>query len=270
MPAMSEGTLGHDPAGDPASRARVGAGRILGVAGVAAYNWWVVVPFVPGLMPSANGFFSDLEVSGQRDASLMQHADLVAGMLLVAALLLRGAAGRDGHRAEWKWMVAFAAAGGVGGEYPYACSEGLSATCRRMEWHLQLPVHHYIHIMSGIAEFTFLTVAVLVAARRTRGRSTREARTYHLLLQGLLVGYPLLGLAYLTDRLGTLIEPVFFIIFSTMVVVELFEPFGPGGRGGDDGRGDRLAEGGAHPAALLVTRAVGTVRHPVDAVLHRH
>ena len=246
-------------------QARVDAGRALGIAGIAAYNWWVLVPFVPGLMPSANGFFSDLEASGGRDATWMQHADLVAGVLLVAAFLLRGAAGRDGRRGEWKWMVAFAAAGAVGGEYPYACAEGLSATCRRLEWHLQLPVHHYVHVVAGIAEFVFLTVAVLVAARRTRGRTTREARAYHLLLQGLLIAYPLLGLAYLTDRLGTLIEPVFFITFSTMVVVELFEPAAAG-----DGPDGRLRREPLRPGTPLVTRAVGTVLHPVDAVLHRH
>ncbi len=211
---------------DGVTRARLDLGRTLGVAGVIAYNWWVVVPFVPGLMPSANGFFSDLEATGGRDATWMQHCDVAAGVLLVTAFLIRGAAGRHGYRPEWKWMVAFAAAGGIGGAFPYACAEGLSATCRRLEWHLQLPFHHYVHVVSGIAEFVFLTVAVVVAERRTRGESTREARSYQWLLRSLVVAYPLLGLAYLTDRLGTLIEPVFFLIFSTMVIVQLFEPLG--------------------------------------------
>lgn len=204
--------------------ARVDLGRVLGLAGVAAYNWWVVVPFVPGLLPSPNGFFSDLEATGSRDATVMQHADLAAGLLMVAAFLLRGSSGRRGARAEWKWMVAFAAAGAVGGKYSYACAEGLSATCRRLEWHLQLPLHHYIHVVSGIAEFAFLTTAVALAVRRTRGETTREARIFRYLLRGLIIGYPLLGLAYLTDRLGAFVEPVFFVIFSVMVVVELFEP----------------------------------------------
>jgi len=206
------------------TRARLDFGRTLGIAGVVAYNWWVVVPFIPGLMPSPNGFFSDLEATGARDATWMQHSDVAAGVLLVAAFLVRGATGRQGYRPEWKWMVLFAAAGGVGGAFPYACAEGLSATCRSMEWHLQLPFHHYVHVVAGIAEFVFLTTAVVVASRRTRWEPTREAHLYHWLLTGLLVAYPLLGLAYLTDRLGTLIEPVFFVIFSTMVLVQLFEP----------------------------------------------
>lgn len=207
----------------------------MGIGGVLAYNWWVGVLFVPGLMTSPNEFFSDLEVPGLRYADLMQRADLLAGVLLVGALLLRGASGRHGVRREWKWLVAFAAAGAVGGRFPYVCSEGLSATCRNLEWHLQLPLHHYIHVISGIAEFLFLTVAVIVAVRRTRGETTREARAYRMILKVLIVGYPFLGFVYLSDRLGAFVEPVFFLAFTAMIIVSLFEPVGSEAlRAGDD------------------------------------
>ena len=204
--------------------ARVGAAKILGVAGVVAYNWWVVVPFVPGLMPSVNGFFSDLEATGRPHAALMSDADFCAGLLLLAAFLLRGSTSRHGVRREWKWMVAFALAGAIGGRYPYACAEGLSAACRQLEWHLQLPLHHYVHVVSGIAEFATLTTAAVIAWRRTRHEGTLEARVYAAVVTVLLIGYPLLGLVYITDRLGTLVEPIFFVAFSTMVLAELFEP----------------------------------------------
>jgi uncharacterized membrane protein YhaH (DUF805 family) len=202
--------------------------KVLAVAGVVAYNWWVVVPFVPGLMPSVNGFFSDLEATGRPHAALMSDADLAAGVLMVFALLLRGPAARhgDGARTEWKWMVAFAVAGAVGGRYSYACSEGLSAACRRMEWHLQLPIHHYIHVVSGIAEFATLTTAAVIAMRRTRDDGSGESRIYAGLVKVLVIGYPLLGLAYLTDCLGTLVEPIFFVAFSVMFLTEVFEPTG--------------------------------------------
>jgi len=209
---------------DENDTARLNAAKVLGVAAVLAYNWWAVVPFVPGLMPSVNGFFSDLEAVGRPHASLMSDADLVAGLLLVAALLLRGSTSRHGVRSEWKWIVAFALAGAIGGRYPYACSEGLSATCRQMEWHLQLPVHHYVHVCSGIAEFAAITVAAVIALRRTRHEGTVEAHAYAAIVAALVFGYPLLGLVYLTDRLGTLVEPVFFVAFSAMVLTELFEP----------------------------------------------
>ncbi len=197
------------------------------VAGVLAYNWWVVVPFVPGLMPSVNGFFSDLEATGRPHAGLMSDADLLAGVLMAAALVLRGSRAGGTVRREWKWLVAFAVGGAVGGRYPYACAEGLSATCRQLEWHLQLPIHHYVHVLSGVVEFATLTVAALIAMRRTRGQGTVEARVYAGLVKVLAIGYPFLGLVYLTDRLGTLVEPVFFVTFSAMMLVEVFEPTGP-------------------------------------------
>jgi hypothetical protein len=206
--------------------ARLATAKVFAVAGVLAYNWWVVVPFVPGLMPSANGFFSDLEATGRPHAALMSDADLLAGILLTSALLLRGSAAHGAVRREWKWLVAFAVAGAIGGRYPYACAEGLSATCRNLEWHLQLPIHHYIHVVSGIAEFATLTTAAIFAMGRTRGQSTRQARSYRLIVQALVFGYPLLGLVYLTDRLGTLVEPIFFITFTAMILTEVFESAG--------------------------------------------
>ena len=213
---------------DEHGKARLGTAKALGVAGVLAYNWWVVVPFVPGLMPSVNGFFSDLEATGRPHAPLMSDADLAAGLLLAAALLLRGSTVGQRVRREWKWLLAFALAGAVGGRYPYACAEGLSATCRQMEWHLQLPVHHYVHVVSGIAEFATLTVAAAIAMRRTRNDGTPESRVYSGVVTTLALGYPLLGAVYLTDRLGTIVEPIFFVAFSVMVLTELFEPIGRG------------------------------------------
>ncbi len=202
---------------------RIAAARFAVVGGVVAYNWWVVVPFVPGLMPSVNGFFSDLEATGRPYASDMAHADLLAGILMAAALALRGPLVAGSVRREWKWMVAFAVAGTLGGRYTYACAEGLSAACRSMEWHLRLPVHHYVHVVSGITEFATLTVAAALAAHRTRGQATPVARLYARIWTALLVGYPFLAVSYLFDKLGTLVEPYFFVVFSVMVLAEVFE-----------------------------------------------
>ena len=41
------------------------------------------------------------------------------------------------------------------------------------------------------------------------------------LVQVIAVGYPILGLVYLTDRLGAFVEPVFFVAFSAMVLTEI-------------------------------------------------
>ncbi len=191
---------------------------------VVAYNWWVAVPFQHGLMPSANGFFSDLEASGQPDAAIMSHLDLAAGLLLVAALVIAGTEGSRRTRLEHRALIGFGAAGALGGRFSYACAEGTNAACRQLEWHLQLPLHHYIHMAAGVAAFATITVALLAARRRTKCERSPWATAYRLVAFALAIGYPLLAVTYLTDRFGAFIEPVFFISFSVVVIAELLEP----------------------------------------------
>jgi Protein of unknown function (DUF998) len=123
---------------------------ILGIAGLAAYNWWLLVPLKPGLMTSPNELFSNLEVSGQPYAAVMQHCDLASGLLLLAAFAVIGpGAGRLGRR-EWLSMLAFAVAGALGGLFPEVCADGINATCRREEWRFELPAAQYVHMVAGI------------------------------------------------------------------------------------------------------------------------
>ncbi len=198
-------------------------GVTLGVVWIALYNWWVPVAFDRRLMTSPDEFFSDLEATGRPDATLLQHLDLAAGIVLVVALLVRGPIGRTGRRSEWSWLLAMAVAGAVGGQYAYACPEGLSASCRAAEWRLALPPHHYVHVVAGIAEFTFGTMAVYRAWQRTRPRESGVTRAVRWTGRVLVFAYPVLGIAYLTDRFGAFVEPIFFTCFSVMVAVELLE-----------------------------------------------
>jgi hypothetical protein len=218
----------------------------VGVAGIALYNWWVVVAFDGHLMTTPDELFSDLEATGRPDAALLQHLDLAAGLLLFAALVLRGRRGPSGPRAEWPWLVAFALAGATGGHFAYACPEGLSAGCRSAEWRLALPAHHYAHVVAGILEFTFATVAVYLAWQRTRPRERLTTRTVRWTGRGLVVAYPFLAFAYLTDRFGAFIEPVFFVCFSVMVAAELLEP-------------DRVTAAAGAPAPVATTPAAPPV-----------
>ena len=196
---------------------------ILGIAGLLAYNWWVLVPLKPGLMHSPNELFSDLEASGQPFATAMQRADLISGLLLLAAFLVVGGRSIRGGRPEWLGMMVFAAAGALGGVFPEICADGINAVCRSMELTFQLPLRQYLHIAAGIVEFGGITVALVFAFRRTRTEQTRLARVYRGLARGACVAYPLLGAAYLVNRLGGVMETFFFAGFTVMVAAQLSE-----------------------------------------------
>ena len=79
-------------------------------------------------------------------------------------------------------------------------------------------------MLAGIVEFTTATVAVYLAWQRTRPVERPTTRTIRWTGRTLVATYPLLALAYLTDRMGAFVEPVFFVCFSVMVLVELAEP----------------------------------------------
>jgi hypothetical protein len=66
----------------------------------------------------------------------------------------------------------------------------------------------YLHMATGIFEFSGITIALLLAVRRTRGGQAPAARVYRNLARAAVVGYPLLGLAYLLNRLGGVMEAV--------------------------------------------------------------
>jgi hypothetical protein len=203
------------------TRIRALAAWILGIAGLAAYNWWLLVPLKPGLMTSPDELFSNLEVTGQPYAAVMQHCDLASGLLLLAAFAVTGpGAGRPGRR-EWLSMLAFAVAGALGGLFPEVCADGINATCRREEWRFELPAAQYIHMVAGVFEFAAITLALVYAVRRSRDSRSGPARVYRSLARGALIAYPLLGAAYLTDRLGGIMEGAFFVGFTIMVGTQL-------------------------------------------------
>jgi hypothetical protein len=199
----------------------------IGTIGLALYNWWIPVALSGRLLSTPDELFSDLEASGRPDAALLQHLDLAAGLVLMVALLVRGPVARGFRRIEWPWLLAFALSGAVGGHFSYACPEGLSASCRAAEWRLALPHHHYVHVAAGIAEFAFGTVALYLAWQRTRPKESTVTRTVRWTSRVLVLAYPILGFAYLTDHFGAFVEPVFFTCFSAMLAVELLESVRP-------------------------------------------
>jgi hypothetical protein len=156
----------------------------------------------------------------------MQHADLLSGLLLSAAFLAAGRTSVRGGRLEWSAMMVFSVAGALGGVFPEICSDGVNAVCRNRELRFQLPVQQYVHIAAGVLEFGGITLALVYAWRRTRDEKTRNARIYRELGRAALAAYPVLGLAYLLNRLGSVVEAIFFVGFTVIVLTQLDERAG--------------------------------------------
>jgi hypothetical protein len=194
-----------------------------GAVGLLAYNWWVLVPLKPGLLRSPDEFFSNLEVTGYPYATLMQHADVLAGIFLLVAFVAAGSRNVPATRREWLGMMIFALAGSVGGMFPQTCSDGISARCLSLEWQFRLPATQYVHDGAGIVEFTAITLTLWLAAARARRERSLVASAYRWLAIGVGVAYPFLFLAYLLDRLGAVVEAVFFVGFAMMVLTQLAE-----------------------------------------------
>ena len=85
---------------------RLFVAQFLGLVGIVLYNWWVWVIVATNLLVSTDEFFSDLEATGRPDATLFQHFDLAAGIVMLVAFLVRGPWGPNGKRKEWRWLLA--------------------------------------------------------------------------------------------------------------------------------------------------------------------
>jgi len=196
---------------------------VFGSTGLLAFSWWVLVPLRPGLMRSPSEQFSNLEVTGQPFATWMQHADVLSGLLLAGAFLAAGSRSIPGGGREWLGLLVFAATETLGGLYPEACPDEISASCRAREWSFQLPLPHYLHMVAGILQFAGITIALVLAFRRTRGGQAITARVYRGMVIAAVAAYPLLGGAYLLDRLSGVVEAAFFTGFTVIVLAELYE-----------------------------------------------
>lgn len=198
---------------------------VLTAAGLAAYNWWIALWVVPRGGPSLRALYSDLAAQGRPGATALQRLDLAAGLLLLGAVVLaRPAIVRNGGRALAAALATFAVAVALGGVFPFACPPSLDAACQAAERSGTLPLSHYLHMLAGVAEFASASAAVVLA---TRARGERTRRIARPLVPILLVAFPLLGAAYLLDRGGVLVEPVFLVSFSAIVATVLTDPVRP-------------------------------------------
>jgi hypothetical protein len=153
----------------------------------------------------------------------MQRADLVSGLLLLVALLLVGIRSLDRGTDEWILLIVFAVGGSAGGLFPERCLDTLNRSCHVDELELRLGGAQYLHVIAGIIEFAAITGVLFLAARRTRGQHSTCAVTYKWLWRSAFIAYPLLAVAYLFVLGGAVIEPLFFVGFSLIVITEMWE-----------------------------------------------
>lgn len=142
--------------------------------------------------------------------------------ILLALLVLGPPHGGRSRRREWGLLVVFAVAAGAGGLFPYLCPEGISAACRSAEWGLRLSWRHYLHLVAGLVEFGSASGAAVLAWRRTRRQRGFAPLVARAAVVVLAAGYPALAVTYLSDRLGALVEPLFFLAFSAVVAGEVW------------------------------------------------
>jgi hypothetical protein len=114
-------------------------------------------------------------------------------------------------------------AGAIGGLFPQVCADAINHSCMNAEWHFRLATSQYVHDGSGVIEFAGITLALWLAIRRTRDQRTAASIGYRILGWGAVVGYPALGVSYLFDIYGGIIEALFFVGFTAMVLMELAE-----------------------------------------------
>jgi len=116
---------------------------------------------------------------------LMQHADLLSGLLLAGAFLI-WAMTACGGVAEWAAMVVFPSRE-RSAECPGICSDGANALCRKQGAAIQFPPA-VLHIIAGILDSRHHTCALL------RRRRTATDDVHGEDLQGAgedaIVGYP--------------------------------------------------------------------------------
>lgn len=160
------------PSGSPAAPGPFGRFRAVLVAlGALAYSVWLLeLPLATGLDP-VQSYVSELAATDQPLGALFRTADLVAGLLLLAAALpaLVAARRRFWAAAGWAALALFGAATAADSRLPLSCAPTADTACQAREDAGLVPFTHAAHaVSSGLAMAGAVTavVALTVAARR--------------------------------------------------------------------------------------------------------
>ena len=188
---------------------------ILGTAGVALHNWWVVI-YPLGWMPSWNALISEAEATDQPHGWLLSGIDIAVGVLVIAGVLLVGRHYRARRgRVVWWFALSWAFFGMLEGVFPLACSPSSNKVCENAEWKFQLAYHHYVHMGSGVIEyFSANLVAIMAWKVGSLGWLSKFGKRMTIAMISL---YPFMGATFFTHRWSSITEAIFFLMYSTTI-----------------------------------------------------
>lgn len=168
-PSWARGGAAREERGRGGAPGPFGAALI--VLGALAYSVWLLeLPLAAGLDP-VQSYVSELAATDQPLGAVFRTADLVAGLLLLAAALppLVAARRRFWAATGWAALALFGAATAADSRLPLSCAPTADPACAAREDAGLVPFTHAAHaVSSGLAMAGAVTavVALTVAARR--------------------------------------------------------------------------------------------------------
>ncbi|MFI2613962.1 DUF998 domain-containing protein [Streptomyces sp. NPDC018584] len=150
--------------------------------GALLYTTWAVEAFLPTGLAPLQTYVSELAAEDQPYGTFFRTADLLAGLLVLAASVgaLRGLPRRGWTTAGWAGLALYGAATAADARLPLSCAPTADAACAAREAAGTVPWTHSAHAFSSalaIGGALLGMVLLTVAARRGAGTWPVLART---------------------------------------------------------------------------------------------
>ncbi|MFN8107655.1 MAG: DUF998 domain-containing protein [Nocardioidaceae bacterium] len=129
------------------------------------YSTWVIAPWVGSELSPRTSFVSELYAEGQPFAHLFRLSDAIAGVSLVAAMLLWRAPGTPAWWRVGRWSIAgFGLSTVLDATFPMSCTPSNDLACARRDAAFDVPLSHNIHNLTSTLAGVFLLVASIALA----------------------------------------------------------------------------------------------------------
>ncbi|MFS8201735.1 DUF998 domain-containing protein [Streptomyces sp. CWNU-52B] len=139
--------------------------------GALAYSAWAWEAVLTTGLPPAHTYVSELAAADQPYGALFRTTDLLAGVLVAAAVLSPLRPPPAGGRAAWAGragLLLFGAATAVDSRLPLGCTPTTNPACAAQERAGTLPWTHSAHTVSSTVALCGILVAMVVLTRTAR------------------------------------------------------------------------------------------------------